>query len=104
VFALSSQFEGLPIALLEAMATGIAPVATRVGGVPEVISDGFDGLLVPPGDPGALAAALTKLLDDDDLRGGIGERARARAADFDLVQAVRRAEDVYRQVAVAHGP
>jgi glycosyltransferase involved in cell wall biosynthesis len=59
---------------------------------------------VPPGDPGALAAALTKLLDDDDLRGGIGERARARAADFDLVQAVRRAEDVYRQVAVAHGP
>jgi glycosyltransferase involved in cell wall biosynthesis len=97
VFALSSQFEGLPIALLEAMATGIAPVATSVGGVPEVISDGRDGLLVPSGDPAALAAALTKLLDDDDLRAGIGDRARARVHDFDLVHAVRRAEDIYRQ-------
>jgi glycosyltransferase involved in cell wall biosynthesis len=97
VFALSSQFEGLPIALLEAMATGIAPVATSVGGIPEVISDGRDGLLVAPGDPGALAAAVTKLLDDDGLRADLGARARVRAADFDLVHAVRRAEDIYRR-------
>ncbi|HEX6424587.1 MAG TPA: glycosyltransferase [Acidimicrobiales bacterium] len=98
VFALSSEFEGLPIALLEAMASGISPVATSVGGIPEVISDGEDGLLVPAGSPDALAAALTKLLDDDDLRTAIGERARARAATFDLVQAVRRTEEVYRRV------
>lgn len=98
VFALSSRFEGLPIALLEAMATGVAPVATRVGGIPEVITDGRDGLLVEPGDPAGLAAALGRLLDDDGLRASVAERARARAGDFDLVQAVRRAEQVYRQV------
>lgn len=96
VFALSSRFEGLPIALLEAMASGVAPVATRVGGIPEVITDGRDGLLVAPGDPAALAGALAKVLGDDDLRAGVGARAQARAGDFDLVNAVRRTEDIYR--------
>ena len=99
VFVLSSQFEGLPIALLEAMATGVAPVATRVGGIPEVITDGRDGLLVPAGDPEALAAALAKVLDDDALREQLGGRAATRARQFDLVHAVRRAEAVYAAVA-----
>jgi glycosyltransferase involved in cell wall biosynthesis len=98
VFALSSRYEGLPIALLEAMASGVPPVATSVGGIPEVIADGRDGLLVPPGDPAALAAALDKLLADAGLRADLGGRARARAADFDLVAAVRRTEAVYRRV------
>ncbi len=98
VFALSSRFEGLPIALLEAMATGIAPVAASVGGIPEVITDGEDGLLVPPGDPAALASALDKALDDPALRADLGRRAQARAGAFDLVGAVRRTEDVYRRV------
>ena len=95
VFVLSSQFEGLPIALLEAMATGVAPVATRVGGMPEVITDGRDGLLVPPGDPDALAAALGKVLDDAGLRADLGRQAAHRAHDFDLVHAVRRTEALY---------
>ena len=99
VFVLSSQFEGLPIALLEAMATGVAPVATRVGGIPEVITDGRDGLLVPAGDPDALAAALAKALDDDDLRADLGQRAAARAREFDLVHAIRRTEAIYAAVA-----
>jgi glycosyltransferase involved in cell wall biosynthesis len=98
VFALSSRFEGLPIALLEAMASGVAPVVTDVGGIPEVITDGVDGLLVAPGDPDALAAALAKLLEDDALRADVGARARERARAFDLVHAVRLTEDVYRQV------
>ena len=69
VFVLSSRFEGLPIALLEAMATGVAPVATRVGGIPEVITDGTTALLVDPGDPAALwPRALDRLLVDDALR------------------------------------
>ena len=95
VFALSSRFEGLPIALLEAMATGVAPVATRVGGVPEVITDGHDGLLVDPGDPAALSGALDRLLGDDALRERLGERARERALAFDLANAVRRTEAIY---------
>ncbi|MDD9370108.1 MAG: glycosyltransferase, partial [Acidimicrobiales bacterium] len=98
-FVLSSQFEGLPIALLEAMATGVAPVATRVGGIPEVITDGRDGLLVPAGDPGALAAALGKVLDDDELRADLGRQAAVRAGEFDLVHAVRRTEALYEAVA-----
>jgi glycosyltransferase involved in cell wall biosynthesis len=103
VFALSSRFEGLPIALLEAMATGVAPVATRVGGIPEVITDGQDGLLVDPGDTSALAAALARVLGDDDLRARVGAAAMVRAGDFDLVHAVRRAEDAYRAAVAGPG-
>jgi glycosyltransferase involved in cell wall biosynthesis len=95
VFALSSRFEGLPIALLEAMATGLACVATRVGGVPEVVSDGRDGLLVEPGDPDALATAIGKVLADDRLAAELARRAAARAADFQLSAAVRHIERVY---------
>jgi len=95
VFVLSSRVEGLPIALLEAMAAGRACVATAVGGVPEVITDGVDGLLVPPGDPDALAAALGKLLADPERRADLGARAAERAADFDIRAAVRRLEAIY---------
>jgi glycosyltransferase involved in cell wall biosynthesis len=95
VFTLSSRFEGLPIALLEAMATGVPPVATRVGGIPEVVTDGVDGSLVEPGDPAALATAIGKLLADDEARAAMGRRAVERATAFDLSTAVRRIEDVY---------
>jgi glycosyltransferase involved in cell wall biosynthesis len=95
VFALSSRFEGLPIALLEAMATGVAPVATKVGGIPEVVTDGHDGLLVDPGDPEGMSEALDRLRVDDTLRGQIGEAARSRALAFDLANAIRRTEAIY---------
>jgi glycosyltransferase involved in cell wall biosynthesis len=95
VFALSSRFEGLPIALLEAMATGVAPVATRVGGIPEVITDGRDGALVDPGDVDGLAGALDGLRQDAALRGRIGDAARVRALAFDLANAIRRTEAIY---------
>lgn len=103
VFALSSRFEGLPIALLEAMASGVAPVATRVGGIPEVVTDGADGVLVAPGDHRALAAALGGLLADDPRRAALGAAARRRAQRFDLVAAVRRTEDVYRRALAGRG-
>ena len=83
------------------MATGVAP-STPVGGIPEVITDGVDGLLVPPGYPDALGAALGKVLRDGALRADLGARARARARDFDLVHAVRRTEAIYR-LALGHG-
>ncbi|MGH9209395.1 MAG: glycosyltransferase [Acidimicrobiales bacterium] len=101
VFVLSSRFEGLPIALLEAMASGVAPVATRVGGIPEVITDGVDGWLVEPGDPGALATRLTKLLADDEGRASLADAARMRATDFDLAGAVSTIEDVYDRALIA---
>ena len=78
VFVQPSLSEGLPLAVLEAMANGLPVVATRVGGIPEAVVDGKTGLLVPPGDPAALAAALAAVLDADD-RGACDGRCRARA-------------------------
>jgi glycosyltransferase involved in cell wall biosynthesis len=76
VFALPSRAEGLPMALLEAMAHGMACVASPVGGIPELVREGHNGLLVPPGEPARLAAALRALLDDPGLRRRLGAAAR----------------------------
>ncbi len=78
IFVLPSHEEGLSIALLEAMAHGLAIVATPVGAHGEVIEDGKNGLLVRPGDPAALTAALRRVIDDADLRRRLGRAARAR--------------------------
>jgi glycosyltransferase involved in cell wall biosynthesis len=98
VFALSSVYEGLSIALLEAMALARPVVVTRVGGNPEVVDDGKDGVLVPPGDPPRMAEALGRLLADRELRRRLGEAARRRAAGFDIRTAVRRMEEVYGEL------
>jgi glycosyltransferase involved in cell wall biosynthesis len=95
VFVLSSDHEGLPVALLEAMAAGRAVVATRVGGVPEVVRHRSEGILVPPRDPAALADAMVTVLDDVDLRDRLGAAARRRVARFDIRHTVRRHEEVY---------
>jgi glycosyltransferase involved in cell wall biosynthesis len=95
VFTLSSTYEGLPIALIEAMALGRPCVATSVGGIPEVVRDSSQGVLVPPRDPEALAGGLVRLLADPGLRARMGAAARERALDFDIRKAVRRMEQVY---------
>jgi len=71
--------DGLPTTLLEALATGRPVVASAVGGIPEVVTDGSNGVLVPPGDVAALAAALAELRDDAGLRERLGREARRRA-------------------------
>ena len=76
VFALPSRFEGFPLALLEALLARSAVVATDVGSVAEAIRDGETGLLVPPENPAALAAALRRVLGDDALRRRLGEDGR----------------------------
>jgi glycosyltransferase involved in cell wall biosynthesis len=96
VAVLSSHSEGSPVALLEYMADGVPIVATNVGGIPELVQDGVHGLLVPPRDPAALAAAINRLLDDRELASRLGEAARARQrSEFDLSVVVGRLEDIY---------
>jgi glycosyltransferase involved in cell wall biosynthesis len=81
LFVLASNTEGMPGALLEAMALGLPVVATSVGGTPEVVVDAVTGLLVPPRDSAALASAIGRLIDDPGLRCQMGLRARARATE-----------------------
>jgi glycosyltransferase involved in cell wall biosynthesis len=76
VFCLPSTYEGFPLAILEAMACGLPVVATAVAGVPEAVADGRTGLLVPPEDAGALAAALLRLVRDPALRRRMGDEGR----------------------------
>ena len=101
VFCLSSQFEGLSIALVEAMATGVACVATAVGGMPEVIEANVSGLLVPPGDAGALTTALERVLLDETLRSNLGNAGSIRATSFDIGRAARRLQALYEETIAA---
>lgn len=102
VFALSSLYEGLPLALLEAMSAAVPPVATAVGGIPEVITHGRDGLLVPPRDIDALASALGRLAAEQSLRQRIGEAARTRAHMFGIGPAADELTAAYGDLACVH--
>jgi glycosyltransferase involved in cell wall biosynthesis len=96
VFVLPSRFEGLPLAVLEAMRAGRAVVATDVGSVGEAVEHGATGLLVPPGDEDALATAVSSLLRDRELREAMGGRARDVAAErFSSTRMARDFEALY---------
>lgn len=96
VFALPSRWEGLPFTVIEAMMVGLPVVASRVGGVPELVEDGVTGLIVPPKDPEALAKALNTLLSDHDLRHQMGEAGRQKAMrEFTLERMLRETQSVY---------
>ena len=101
LFVLASRQEGMPVSLMEATSIGAAIVATSVGGVPQVITDGVDGLVVPPGDPPALADAIERLVGDPDLRSELGRAAKLRSTMFDVTSACRQVEGIYRDVAGA---
>ena len=99
-FVLSSRFEGLPWALLEAAASGLPAVATRVGGVPDLVQDGVTGLLIAPGDPAALAAALGSLHARPDWAAEMGAAARRQVLErFTIAGMARATETVYERVA-----
>ena len=76
IFVLSSDYEGLPLVILEAMSAGLPVVATDVGGVGEVVSDGISGYLVNRGDARGLSGKLTRLIDDEDLRREFGQNGQ----------------------------
>ena len=100
LFALSSVTEGMGSVLLDAMAIGQATVATRAGGVPEVVVDGRTGVLVPVRDPQALASAIVSLLGDPDRRARLGAAARARVHEsFSVERMVQRVLDSYARLA-----
>ncbi len=97
IFVLASFAEGLPVALMEAMAMGIPCVSTFVAAIPELIRDGLEGVLVPPSSEQALAAALQRLIGDPDLRRRFAIAARSRVTElYDLQQNVRRLADIMR--------
>jgi glycosyltransferase involved in cell wall biosynthesis len=98
----ASYREGSPLAVLESMAAGKAIVATRVGGVPALVHDEEHALLVSPRDPTALASAVTRLLQDDQLRDRLGQNARRRQEEaFDIQATVAAVEDLYEQLFAA---
>ncbi|MGE3706282.1 MAG: glycosyltransferase family 4 protein [Vicinamibacterales bacterium] len=103
-YVLPSVFEGTPLTLIETMATGLAPVASAVCGIKDVVRDGENGLLVAPRDPQALTAAIARLLQDAALRARLGRQAHedvARHYTWDRAAEPMRA--VYRAIAAARG-
>ena len=95
---LPSLYEELGTVLLEAMWANLPIVASRTGGIPDVVSDETTGLLVPPGDPRALAGAIDRVLGSPDLARRLTQAARRQAKDYDWEALADRVVDVYRSV------
>jgi glycosyltransferase involved in cell wall biosynthesis len=104
VFVISSIIEGMPNALLEALALERPVVATRVGGIPEIVTHGESGLLVPPANPAALADAIIRLLDDPRLAAACGAAGRRTVETrYSLEAMTARFTGLYEEMAAARG-
>lgn len=100
-FVLASRWEGLPVAVMEAVGLGLPIVSTAVGGIAEEFTDGVDALLVPPGNPSALAGVLERVATDDDLRERLAQASRDRAGDFGVARTMGVIETTYEELAAA---
>jgi len=98
IFVLASKKEGLGTSVLDAQAVGLPVVACAAGGIPEMIRDGWNGLLVPQEDPAALARALMKLVSQPEFRRQLGAEAREFVGDFDIVKTVEGNVTLYREI------
>jgi len=97
LFVLPSESEASPNVILEAMAAGLPVVASRVGGIPELVTDGVTGFLVPPSDPPALTHALLDLIDHPERAGAFGQAGRARIErEYSFDRTVRQFETLYQ--------
>jgi len=104
IFVLPSLYEGLPIALLEAMASALPVVASAVGGVPDVIHDGRTGILLPPGDESAWATVIHQLATSPELRKKLGSAAREEVvARYDIGSTTRAYLELYHKLLRAKG-
>jgi glycosyltransferase involved in cell wall biosynthesis len=99
LFVLPSLDEALGLVLLEAMASGLPVVGTRVGGIPEILEDGAQGLLVAPADSRALAGAIRALWSDPLRRSRMGEMARQQALRFDIGRTAKELQAAYEELA-----
>ena len=105
VFALPSLWEGLPLALLSAMASGLPVVVTPVGGIPEVVRDGENGFLVPPEDPVALAAALRRVRENAELASACGRSAAETVrTEYSHRRNAERIMEVYEEILAGKRP
>ena len=103
VFVLPSFAEGVPMAMLEAMAYGLPVVTTAVGGIPDLVAHGEQGLIVEPGNVEQIQQALRVLIEDEPLRLKLGRTARARAQECDVEQYSSHLTSIYRRLLAAHG-
>jgi glycosyltransferase involved in cell wall biosynthesis len=98
IFAIASFAEGVPVVLMEAMSMEIPCITTCINGIPELIRDGVDGLLVPPSDSEALAAAIARLMDDTSAREALGKAGRKRIEEaYDLNENANRLARIFRR-------
>jgi glycosyltransferase involved in cell wall biosynthesis len=104
IFVMSSRLEGLGTSIMDAQALGAPVVATRTGGIPEIVEDGVTGLLAPPDDAPALARALERMLDDAALRERCRTRAQAQSVRYDYHRTVYKTLDVYRRLCHVEPP
>lgn len=105
IFAMSSDTEGMPLVVLEAMATGLPVVSTNVGGIPNVVEDSVTGFLVPAGDESALRDRLKRLVDDREMRRGFGKRAEQVATErYAATRMQREYLELYDRVLVDRRP
>lgn len=95
IFVISSLWEGQPIAMLEAMAFGVPVVATSVGGIPEIINNGEEGVLVLPKDPDSLAKGIIKIVNDDNLRNKVKQNAKKIVLNYSLPVYVNKLEKYF---------
>lgn len=98
LFVLPSLYEPIPIAILEALAAGLPVVASDVGGIPELVRQGVNGLLVKPGMPHDLAAAISKLIDDDKLRRKLASNARESVREYDWPVVAKKYLSFYQEL------